>query len=173
MPRIDHALVEAARRGDAEALDALLRAARPQVRKYAERHCIAHAEDATQETLVTVHRKLPTLRSVAAFPAWLLRIVARVCLSLVTPLWRRIEEIKADEREAQSHPLPIETRMDLAKAVDALPDSYRSAILMHYYQDVPVADIAAQLAITPAAVKVRLHRGRECVRRFLAAGEGA
>lgn len=163
----DLALVEAARQGDPVALEALLRAARPHIRRHAERHCIAHADDATQEALWTLYRKIPTLRSVAAFPAWLLRIVARICLGLVGPLWRRIEALKDGDAATAANAVAIELRIDLANAVDALPDTYRAALTMHYYENLPVADLAARLGISEAAAKVRLHRGRESIRRRL------
>jgi RNA polymerase sigma factor (sigma-70 family) len=164
----DPALVESARQGDRLALEALLRAARPHIRRYAERHCIAHAEDATQEALWTVYRKIPSLHSVAAFPAWLIKIVARICLGLVGPLWRRIEELKEADAVSAAEAISAELRIDVANAVDALPETYRSAILMHYYGDLAVADVATCLGITETAAKVRLHRGRERIRRHLA-----
>lgn len=160
----DLALVEAARQGDRVALEALLRAARPHIRRYAERRCITHADEATQEALWTVYRKTPTLRSVAAFPAWLLRIVARICLGLVSPLWRRIEALKEEDAATAADAVALELRIDLANAIDALPDTYRAALFMHYYEDRPIADIARRLGISETAAKVRLHRGREAIR---------
>ncbi|HEY5711555.1 MAG TPA: sigma-70 family RNA polymerase sigma factor [Allosphingosinicella sp.] len=164
--RVDPALVEAARQGNQAALAALLRAARPQIRRYAERHCMADAEDATQEALWTVHRKIPTLRSAAAFPAWLLKIVTRICFGLVAPLWHRIERLQEDGPPVREG-VDIDLRLDLANAVETLPEHYREAMVMHYYCDLPVADVATRLGITQAAARVRLHRGRERVRKRL------
>ena len=82
------------------------------------------AEDATQEALWTLYRRLPALRSVAAFPLWLLRIVARICFGLVSPLWRRIEALQdVDQNAAQ--PEDVELRLDLERAIEALPESHR------------------------------------------------
>lgn len=166
--QLDPALIEAARNGDRIALEALLRAARPHIRRYAQRRCIAQADDATQEALWAVYRKTPTLRSVAAFPVWLVRIVARICLGLAGPLWRRIEALKEADAASAAETLPIELRIDLARAVDSLPETYRAVLHAHYYEDIPVVDIAARLGISTGAAKVRLHRGREAVRRRLA-----
>lgn len=165
--RFDLELIEAARHGDPTALAALLRVARPHVRRVAERRCLANVDDATQEALWTLHQKLPTLRSVAAFPFWLLRIVARACLGLVGPLWRRIETLKEEDAETIAQGLPIEWRIDLAKAVDALPESYGAVIRLHYYEDLPVAEIATRLGISEGATKVRLHRARDHLRARL------
>lgn len=166
--QFDPGLIEAARNGDRVALEALVRAARPHIRRYAQRRCIAQADDATQEALWAVYRKTPTLRSVAAFPAWLVRIVARICLGLAAPLWRRIEALKEADAAGAAETLPIELHIDLARAVEALPETYRTVLHLHYYDDLSVVDIAARLDISTGAVKVRLHRGREAIRRRLA-----
>lgn len=165
--QFDPGLVEAARNGDRVALEALLRVARPHIRRHAQRRCLAQADDATQEALWAVFRKTPTLRSVAAFPAWLVRIVARICLGLAGPLWQRIEALKETDAASAAEAAPIELRIDLARAVDALPETYRAVLHLHYYEDLPLVDIAAQLGISAGAAKVRLHRGREAIRRRL------
>lgn len=161
-------MVEAARAGDGAALEALLRVARPHIRRYAERYCVAQmAEDATQEALWTLSRRLPALRSVAAFPLWLVRIVARICFGLVSPLWRRIEALRDDSLGA-ARPEDIELRLDLERAIEALPGTHREAILLFYFCELSVAETAARLGISREAVKVRLHRGRALIRDRLA-----
>ena len=129
------------------------------------------AEDAAQEALVTLHLRLPTLRSVAAFPLWLVRIVARICMSLFSPLWQRIEALQDESIEA-TDPADVELRIDLERAIEALPRGHREAILLFYYRGLPVADVAAQLGISREAAKVRLHRGRTLIRARLAGSGG-
>ena len=129
------------------------------------------AEDATQEALVTLYRRLPALRSVAAFPAWLIRIVARICFGLISPLWRRIEALQEAELAAEG-PEDVELRLDLERAIEALPENHREAILLFYYCDLSVAETAARLGLSPEAVRVRLHRGRALIRDRLAGHKG-
>jgi RNA polymerase sigma factor (sigma-70 family) len=149
-------------------VEVLLRAARPHIRRYAERYCpVQMAEDATQEALVTLYRRLPGLRSVAAFPLWLLRIVARICFGLVSPLWRRIEALQEDSLGG-TQPEDVELRLDLERAIEALPETHREAILLFYFCELSVADTAERLGISREAVKVRLHRGRALIRDRLA-----
>jgi RNA polymerase sigma factor (sigma-70 family) len=133
------------------------------------------AEDATQEALWTLYLRLPALRSVTAFPVWLLRIVARICFGLVSPLWRRIEALQ-DDGLPPTRPDDVELRLDLERAIDTLPESHREAILLFYYCELSVAETAARLGISAEAVRVRLHRGRALIRDRLtapAAGEEA
>jgi len=149
-------------------VETLLRVSRPHIRRYAERYCVAQlAEDATQEAMLTLYRRLPALRSVAAFPLWLVRIVARICFGLVSPLWRRIEALKEDSLGAAGAE-DIELRLDLEAAIEALPETHRETILLFYYCDFSVADTAERLGISREAVKVRLHRGRALIRDRLA-----
>jgi RNA polymerase sigma factor (sigma-70 family) len=126
------------------------------------------AEDATQEALWTLYRRLPALRSVAAFPLWLLRIVARICFGLVSPLWRRIEALQDDDISA-GRPEDALLRLDLERAIEALPETHREAILLFYFCELNLAETAERLGISRAAVKVRLHRGRALIRDRLAA----
>jgi len=125
------------------------------------------AEDATQEALWTLYRRLPALRSVAAFPLWIVRIVARICFRLASPLWRRIETLQ-DEDAGVVPPEDIELRLDLERAIDALPETNREAILLFYVCELSVAETAGRLGISREAVKVRLHRGRALLRDRLA-----
>ena len=163
--------MEAARAGDAAALEALLRVARPYIRRQAERHCAGQlAEDATQEAMLTLSRRLPALRSVAALPVWLARVVARICFGLVAPLWRRIAALQEID-EHRAAPEDIELRLDLERAIEALPNTQREAILLFYFRELPVAEIAGQLGIGREAVKVRLHSGRAALRDRLAGRE--
>jgi RNA polymerase sigma-70 factor (ECF subfamily) len=55
----------------------------------------------------------------------------------------------------------------LRTAVDALPDRLRPVIVLHYYEDFAVEDIARILGIPQGTVKSRLSRGRDELRRAL------
>src|SRR5688500_18193704 len=77
-------LIEAARGGDTEALVSLIAAAQPDIRRYAARNCrAADIDDAVQETLLLLYRRLGTLRAVTSFSAWLLAVARRACLRLL------------------------------------------------------------------------------------------
>jgi hypothetical protein len=70
--RCDPLLIEAARGGDADALVSLIAAAQPDIRRYAARNCrAADIDDAVQETLLLLYRRIGTLRAVTSFSAWL------------------------------------------------------------------------------------------------------
>jgi hypothetical protein len=86
--RCDPALIEAARGGDADALVSLISAAQPDTRRYAARNCrAADIDDAVQETMLLLYRRVVTLRAVTSFSAWLFAVARRACLR---PLRRSI-----------------------------------------------------------------------------------
>ena len=70
----------AARDGDHAALQRVLASSRQDLRRYAEYHCVVNdAEDAVQESLLQVARRIGDLRVVECFASWLFRIVKREC----------------------------------------------------------------------------------------------
>ncbi len=163
-------LVEAAQRGEAGAVDRLLSEARPDLRRVARRACRGpeDAEDAVQHALWALQRRVGTLRTASAVAAWLFRVVARECrrlLGLQRPL---ANPALLDALEAP--PVPTGLRHDLARAIEALPEPYRAALILRDVEELTAPEAAAVLGITPEALKSRLHRARAEVRGTLAAG---
>ena len=62
---------------------------------------------------------------------------------------------------------PPESPLDVAGAVRRLPTSQRAAIVLHYYEDRPVAEIASILGCAEATARVHLHRGRKRLAELL------
>src|SRR5690242_12257048 len=161
--RIDPALVERARAGDAAALERLLGDARTDLTRVARRSCAAaDVEDAVQEALWQASRKLGTLRTIAAFGGWLARIVLRMCRRL---LLRRAPSVPLTEESAVTDPVPVELRRDLVRALQSLPRPYREAVILRDVRELSAAEAAAALGIGVEALKSRLHRGRALDRK--------
>ncbi|MHB8257766.1 MAG: RNA polymerase sigma factor [Acidiferrobacterales bacterium] len=163
-------MVEAARRGEPAALDRLLRACQPDIRRYAYRHCrLSDIDDAVQETLLIVVRRLQALRTVAAFSGWLFTIVRRECRRLE----RRVFGLDADEELQMEGWLSTHSdealRIDLIAALESLPAQYREIVLLRDFEELTLREMAARLALTIAATKSRLRRARELVRDYLIA----
>ena len=167
---VDETLLEAARGGDAQALDRLLVACRPNLRRYAMRHCAqpSDVEDAVQEASIILYRRLPGLRSLGAFTGWLMTIVRRECGRLSQKMFHL--EVPLDEA-AERHYLQTQTdremRMDIVMAIQSLPDLYRNVIVLRDFEELTVEEIAARLNMVPATVKTRIHRGRQLIREHL------
>ncbi|HZH43265.1 MAG TPA: RNA polymerase sigma factor [Lysobacter sp.] len=160
--------LHAARCGDRVALEHLLRGCRLDLRRYAEYHCWVHdVEDAVQESLLTVARRLGDLRQLECFASWLFRIVKRECnrLARARRRWRG-QEITEDILPVVT-PEPVELRRDIAAALESLPVHYRDVILMRDLEGLTIEEMAGELGLTREAVKSRLHRARVLVREYL------
>ena len=168
-------LVAAACRGEAGAMDALLRRAQPDARRFARRVCATaeDAEDAVQQALWQIHRRLGSLRDAAALVAWTFRIVTRACLRML-----RLRRREADMDQATVEQLVAATpepalRQDILRALATLPEPYRAILVLREIEEMTAPEAAVILGISVEATKSRLHRARSLLReRLLAGGYG-
>lgn len=159
-------LLEAARTGHPGALDQLLRLCQPDIRRYARRNCMASdVDDAVQETLLILSKRLESLRVVAAFSSWLFRIVQRECRRLERKLFGADH---IDDHEAWLAVMPVNAlRMELVQALESMPIHYREVILLRDLEELTIGEMASSLQLSTAAVKSRLHRARLLMREYL------
>ena len=161
-------LVDAARCGDERRWLSLIAVAQPDVRRYAARNCrAADIDDAVQETLLLLYRRIGTLRAVTSFSAWLFAVARRACLRLL----RRstgMADASADDVEGRlAHLAPEDIRIDLSRAIQSLPDHYREVILLRDIEEMSIDEIAGVLGLTRESVKARIHRARLMIREYL------
>ena len=166
--RCDPGLIEAARGGDEKALVSLIAAAQPDVRRYAARNCrAADIDDAVQETLLLLYRRVGTLRAVTSFSAWIFAVARRACHRLLR-MGSGIPETPADGAEARlAHLRPEDIRIDLSRAIQSLPEHYREVILLRDIEELSIDEIAEVLRLTRESVKARIHRARMLIREYL------
>ncbi|WP_064750101.1 sigma-70 family RNA polymerase sigma factor [Lysobacter firmicutimachus] len=158
----------AARSGDRAALERVLTHSRQDLRRYAEFHCVINdVEDAVQESLITVSRKLRDLRVLECFVSWTFRIVKRECNRLKRARRLLSGEPIGEEIMPVVTPEPAEWRHDVAAALESLPAHYREIILLRDLEGLTVEEIGARLGMTREAVKSRLHRARVLAREYL------
>jgi RNA polymerase sigma-70 factor, ECF subfamily len=160
-PERERALIEAARRGDASALELLL--SRHERRLYLLCRGILRrpedAEDAVQETFLRALKSLRGLRSEAAVAPWLLRIAVNVCLE-----WKRrktplpLEPSDAAEPVGRSTEVEALERLAVTEALAALPVRGRTALLLKELEGWSAADIARALRCTERQVYYELDK---------------
>lgn len=166
--RCDAALIEAARSGDADALVSLIAAAQPDIRRYAARNCrAADIDDAVQETLLLLYRRVGTLRAVTSFSAWLFAVARRACLRLLRRSKATADDPADDVEVRLSHLAPEDIRIDLSRAIQSLPDHYREVILLRDIEELSIEEIAGVLGLTRESVKARIHRARSMIREYM------
>lgn len=167
----DQALLESARAGDARALETLLVLAQPDIRRYARKSCALaeDADEAVQTALLAVHRHIADLRALASFSGWMLAIVKRECIRLGKLSLRFLPGADMDT-DARFARMPAEElRIDVANAIQSLPEGYRDIVLLRDFEELTIDGIAERLALTREAVKARLHRARKLLREYLSA----
>jgi len=168
---VNEGLLQAARDGDAHALDQVIIQCRPNLRRYAARYCAgADVDDAVQEALIILSRKLPSLRSLAAFTGWIYLIARRECQRLARRM--RHQTVSPEELEQhawESSHTDTEMRLDLASAISSLPDRYREIIILRDFEELTVREIAKRMNLPPDTVKTRIYRGRHLIREHLTA----
>lgn len=130
------------------------------------------AEDVVQDTFVTAWLRHDQLREPAATRSWLLTIAYRASLRVIRRRRERptapgdLPELAApasDEPEARA--LHLEEVRLLVAAFHELPTSLRAAVVLRDVQELPMTEVAAVLDIGISAAKMRVHRGREHLRR--------
>ncbi|MFD0364454.1 RNA polymerase sigma factor [Nocardia sp. GCM10030253] len=162
----DEHLVTAAQSGDTESIAALVSGAHPHVRRFAYSLCATpeDAEDAAQEALIILYRKIGTLRASGALASWMFRIVRNECLRQLRLMARRSEPVfdegTVSAEDAAMHRLEAER---VAAAIAALPGDQRRVLIMRDVQGYSGRMVADLLGLSTAAMKSRLHRARSAV----------
>ncbi|WP_436771151.1 RNA polymerase sigma factor [Yinghuangia sp. YIM S09857] len=193
-------MIRAAQDGDVPALTAVVMESQPHVRRFALSLCATpqDAEDAAQEALIILYRKIGTLRATGALASWMFRIVRNECLRQVRLLLPRGGGAAsavgragggargdangtvglADGTEAPVQPSAEDAvlrRLEverIAAAVAALPRDQRQVLIMRDVRGLPGKAVARSLGLSDAAMKSRLHRARAALRQALAALDG-
>lgn len=174
-PWPDERLIKAAQDGDVTSLTTVVMESQPHVRKFALSLCATpqDAEDAAQEALIILYRKIGTLRATGALASWMFRIVRNECLRQIRQLAPRGEEAAARpaaaERSAEDAVLHRLEAERVAAALSALPRDQRQVLILRDVQGLPGKTVADALGLSTAAMKSRLHRARAALRQSLAA----
>lgn len=161
-------LVFAAQTGDPAAIGRLLAVCQADARRYAYKHCHASdVDDAVQEALLIISRKVTGLKAAAAFSSWLFTVIKRECRRLERTMFKTdaLDEDMAERQVARKSDDAL--RMDLAAALESLPAHYLEVVLLRDFEELTIGEIAARLGEQDGAVKSRLHRARELVREYL------
>jgi RNA polymerase sigma factor (sigma-70 family) len=120
--------------------------------------------DAAQEAAVAAMTNLDRLRTPASFGAWFCGIALNVARRWRRQLNAEIPCVVPDQASTLPGPAEAAEIADMARrvraAIDQLPAGQREAVLLFYLQGLGHLEVAAELGISPGAVKARLHQGR-------------
>jgi len=121
------------------------------------------AEEVTQDAFLKLLQDWPKISRYERPGAWVRRVAVRLAMRSIRRdrLWARVRE-----GFLPSTP-PRSSRFDVDGAIRRLPASQRAAIVLHYYEDRPLAEVALILGCAEPTARVHLHRGRNRMRELL------
>ena len=125
------------------------------------------AEDAVQESAIRSWRKLNNLRQGTEMRPWFLAIVANQCRNIARGRWWSVLRLDV---LAQSASAEFEDEFvrgaDVRAALRKLSPDHREVLVLHYYLDLPLDEVAAIAGIPIGTVKSRINRGIAAMRPF-------
>ena len=161
-----------AQRGEPEAVEGLLRVVFPTAQRFAARSCSSRedAEEAAQDALTALVRRVGALRAAETVTSWLFVTIRNACLRRVSgvvlvPLDSTPSAIQADIAAG------VVDRLVVADALAALPASQREVIVLVDLLGLPAERTAQRLGIGVRATKSRLHRARRALAASLHASD--
>lgn len=183
----DAALLAALAAGDPLAFEELVRAHAGRMLAVARRMlpCEDDAHDALQDAFISALRGLQAFRGGSSLGTWLHRIVVNACLMKLRSRERKntvsIEELLPTFDDTGHHEVAVspwsataveqtallETRQQIREAIERLPETHRSVLLLRDIEELDTEATAALLGISTTAVKTRLHRARQALRALL------
>lgn len=172
-------MVNAARRGEAAALDQLCARYLPMVLAWARRMGgpRIHAEDVAHDTWMVVMRRIHTVREAKAFPSWLYGTTRKVLASHRRKAWLRrwVGSPPPERADPLADPLDDAERGQrlraLARAMDQLKDHHREILVLCDLEERSDSEVSDLLGIPKGTVKSRLRRARKELSEHLQALE--
>lgn len=129
---------------------------------------LGRAEEVSQEAFIQLLRHWKKVSSYDRPEAW----VRRVAIRLATRSSTRERLRSMLERQTTVAPATEEPRPEVIEALRHLSPAQRAAIVLHYYEDLPIDEVADILDCSENTVKSHLHRGRNRLRMLLSDGDG-
>ncbi|KLU61089.1 ECF RNA polymerase sigma factor SigW [Peptococcaceae bacterium CEB3] len=131
---------------------------------------VEDAMDLTQEIFIKAYNSLAKFKRGSAFSTWLYRIAVNHCID-----WSRKKRPQCEEdaclanlASGESTPeeclLRQERASEVHRALESLPEHYRTTLMLYYFEELTPHQIADILAISKRTVETRLHRGRKMLR---------
>jgi len=186
-PAGDDAFVGRLREGDAEAFEALVRRETPRLLAVARRllRNEEDARDAVQDGFMSALRSLDGFGGRSQLSTWLHRITVNAALMKLRTRRRKPEDAIDDllpgfleDGHHARHPhewrdtaealvASREDREFVRAAIERLPESYRTVLLLRDIEELDTCEVAQALGVSDNVVKVRLHRARQALRTLL------
>ena len=159
-------LVNAVRHGEQEAFAELYSLYAPMVHGILlARVPWGEVDDLVQDVFLVALKKLNTLRDDAAFGAWLSMIARNRAMDFHRR--RRDTEELSDDLATQGSSEADREAANVLEVICGLPEAYRETLVLRLVEGMTGSEIAGRTGLTPASVRVNLHRGMKLLREKL------
>lgn len=157
--------------GESAAFEGIVRRWQGPLVNLAYRFCLdrGRAEDLAQEAFLRAYRALPGWRREGAFSTWLFALATNLYRTELRRIPARSLPLDAVAepgfRDDTDEKMAADARdRAVRRAVLALPEKYRDALVLFYFHGMDIAEAAGSLRLPEGTLKARLHRGRELLR---------
>lgn len=163
----------AACRGDEAAFYEIITAQKRRLYRiaYSYLHNEADALEALQEAVCRAWSKSGSLRDPDLFVPWLIRILIHCCVDEQKRRRRVVPYEKIDRPDPSV--MVSDSKVDLERALEKMKPKYRHVLMLRYYEDMTVAEIARVLDCPEGTVKTRLHQALKQLKRSIEPGGAA
>ncbi|CAH2717352.1 hypothetical protein BACCIP111895_04544 [Neobacillus rhizosphaerae] len=124
------------------------------------------ALDVVQETSYKAFLSISQLKNEEFFLTWLTKILINCCYDILKKNKREILIENMIEQVSDKKEMRIES-LDLLEAVNQLNEKYKTVIILFYFQDLPISEVARVINIPENTVKTYLSRGKEQIKKLL------
>ncbi|MGE6259989.1 sigma-70 family RNA polymerase sigma factor [Heyndrickxia sporothermodurans] len=165
-------LIKKAKKGDGKAFEELISRYQDQLYRTAYIY-VQNKEDALdtiQEAVYKAYLSLENLKEPKYFKSWLMRILINCAYELLRTKKKVISiqnESKLLAFEAADNTYLSDQSMDLKAAIQQLEENYQKVIILYYYHDLSIHQIAWNMEIPEGTVKSYLHRARKALKKQL------
>lgn len=128
------------------------------------------AEDAVQDAFIKIYRSWRIFDTPAAEKAFVMRVTVNVCKDYLRSAWKRRISLVEQYPEIAAPQAPETEQGRLYEEIMKLKPKYKEVILLYYYQDLKVGEIAKILNAPQSTISIRLRRAKDELRKRLEGG---
>lgn len=138
----------------------------------------AECEDIIQEVFISAFKNLSGFRHEASYKTWLIRMTINKCKdyhrlwSIRNLIYKPAVKLLKGSSSAEEELIGEEDAKEVAAQIAALPGKYKEVLILYYYQEMTMQEIADVLEIKLNTVKSRLLRGKQALQAKLEGGVG-
>lgn len=122
------------------------------------------ALDCIQETILQAYTSIKNLKNNQYFKTWLIKILINKCNAL---LQKNKKLVELNSYIIEKTTIENEDRLDIKNSIENLEDDLRLIVILYYYEDLSIKDIAESISIPEGTVKSRLSRARNKLKEML------